>query len=202
MRKVAEPEAAIGVRIAAARKRVNLSPTKIHELTGISRAVLRNYEIGKYKPGARELRRLCDVLGVSPNELIYGTVNPFRPPDPFEIPDGQEFNEQAVSQLAPAIAGVLLLFYGLAREDREALLRLAMTLYSSTHGHQGLAELDRRASAISTALLSQVKNLNHVVALATIDPVLQSLSSASPKSPSAGSPASTAPGRPARRRPR
>ncbi|WP_413438753.1 helix-turn-helix domain-containing protein [Sulfuriferula sp. GW1] len=42
------------------------------EAKGISRAALFRYESGKILPGARELRILCDALGVSPNWLLRG----------------------------------------------------------------------------------------------------------------------------------
>lgn len=40
---------------------------------GISRLALSRYEAGKFIPGARELRILCEALGVSPNWLLLGT---------------------------------------------------------------------------------------------------------------------------------
>lgn len=39
---------------------------------GISRLAISRYEAGKFIPGARELRILCDALGVSPNWLLLG----------------------------------------------------------------------------------------------------------------------------------
>lgn len=69
-------EDGIGIRLKAARETKGLSQSDLHNKTGLSRTVLINYEAGRHKPGARELRLLCDALEVSPNHLIYGTEEP------------------------------------------------------------------------------------------------------------------------------
>lgn len=69
-------EDGIGIRLKAARESKGLSQSDLHNKTGLSRTVLINYEAGRHKPGARELRLLCDALEVSPNHLIYGTEDP------------------------------------------------------------------------------------------------------------------------------
>lgn len=61
---------------------MGLSQAKFAELTklrdfperkGIPRSVLIGYESGKYKPGARELRILCDSLDMDIATLLYGS---------------------------------------------------------------------------------------------------------------------------------
>lgn len=69
-------EDGIGIRLKAAREGKGLSQSDLHNKTGLSRTVLINYEAGRHKPGARELRMLCDALEVSPNQLLYGTEEP------------------------------------------------------------------------------------------------------------------------------
>ena len=71
-------EDGIGIRLKAARESKGLSQSDLHNKTGLSRTVLINYEAGRHKPGARELRLVCDALEVSPNHLIYGTEDPHR----------------------------------------------------------------------------------------------------------------------------
>lgn len=81
-----EPELELGRRIQEAREGVKLTQGELAELTkladseskGISRAVLSFYETGKSRPSPRELRILCEALRVSPNQLIYGTEDPFE----------------------------------------------------------------------------------------------------------------------------
>lgn len=66
-------EDGIGIRLKSAREIKGLSQSDLHRSTGLSRMVISKYESGQNKPGSRELRLLCDALGVSPNYLIYGT---------------------------------------------------------------------------------------------------------------------------------
>lgn len=71
------PDDGIGMRIKSARESKKLSQVDVHKKTGLSRTVLINYEAGRHKPGAKELKLICDALQVSPNFLIYGTEQPY-----------------------------------------------------------------------------------------------------------------------------
>lgn len=85
------PEQGIGDRIRMKRAKIEggLSVEDLsrvckefdHEDKGISRLALSRYEAGKFMPGARELRILCDALGVSPNWLLLGTESAKWPPE-------------------------------------------------------------------------------------------------------------------------
>lgn len=74
------PESGIGDRIRAAREARGLSQTSLAARTqlndstgkGVGRTVLFGYETGKFRPGAREIRLLCQALSVTPNWLILG----------------------------------------------------------------------------------------------------------------------------------
>ncbi len=74
------PEHGIGDRIRAAREARGLSQTALAARTqmgdstgkGVGRTVLFGYESGKFRPGAREIRLLCQALSVTPNWLILG----------------------------------------------------------------------------------------------------------------------------------
>lgn len=78
------PESAIGDRISFARKELKLSVEALarytsnfdpYEEKGISATSLLRYESGEFKPGAREIRILCDALAVPPRWLIYGALD-------------------------------------------------------------------------------------------------------------------------------
>lgn len=74
------PEHGIGDRIRAAREARGLSQTALAARTqmadstgkGVGRTVLFGYESGKFRPGAREIRLICQALSVTPNWLILG----------------------------------------------------------------------------------------------------------------------------------
>ena len=80
------PEDFIGDRIREAREALGLSQTALATRTklsdkkgvGISRTVIVGYEAGTHKPGARELRILCETLGVTPNWMLYRKDAPFE----------------------------------------------------------------------------------------------------------------------------
>lgn len=75
------PEDGIGSRIRAAREAKGFSQTHLADYTkevdaarkGVHRTVLVGYEGGQTRPGAREIRILCEALSVTPNWLIYGS---------------------------------------------------------------------------------------------------------------------------------
>jgi len=75
------PEEGIGDRIRERRKELDLSVEELASLTtmcssgseeGISAPTLYRYESKGSKPGARELRLLCEALNVSPSILLLG----------------------------------------------------------------------------------------------------------------------------------
>src|SRR3546814_4572571 len=72
------PDDGIGLRIKSAREARKLSQIDMHNRTGLSRTVLINYEAGRHKPSAREIKLICDALEISPNYLIYGTEEPHK----------------------------------------------------------------------------------------------------------------------------
>lgn len=78
------PESGIGQRIQFARKQLGLSIEALARYTkyfdtkdgkGIPPTSLLRYESGKYEPGAREIRILCDAFDASPRWLIYGALD-------------------------------------------------------------------------------------------------------------------------------
>ncbi len=79
------PENGMGERIREKRKALDLSVEELAALTalydfgnpveqerGLSISSLYLYEKGDRKPGAREIRLLCEALNVSPNWLLLG----------------------------------------------------------------------------------------------------------------------------------
>lgn len=83
---VAVPEDGIGDRIREARESMGLTQVGLATRTklvdpngeGVSRTVIIGYEAGTYKPGAREIRILCEALSITPNWLLYRQETPFE----------------------------------------------------------------------------------------------------------------------------
>ena len=68
----AGPESGIGKRIRDAREAQGMKASELARVAQIHRATLKHYEAGDRLPGTKELRRLCEALGKSPNELVFG----------------------------------------------------------------------------------------------------------------------------------
>lgn len=74
------PEDLLGERVRSVREKLGLTHDGLSNLTkiedqegrGISRTTIRGYEIGTYRPGARELRILSLALRVTPTWLLLG----------------------------------------------------------------------------------------------------------------------------------
>lgn len=64
--------------LVRARSALGITQNELHKRTGISREAIKGYESGRNKPGARELKLLCEALHVSPNMLLFGTESPFE----------------------------------------------------------------------------------------------------------------------------
>lgn len=115
----------IGLRIKAAREAHKLSQMDMHNRTGLSRTVLINYEAGRHKPGAREIRLICDTLQVSPNYLIYGTEEPHKIEEGLSqrllhLSGGDAFMHLSV--LVPVLAALL------GHDEKRLILDLTETI--------------------------------------------------------------------------
>lgn len=132
---LAEKFGDIAAELARARSNAGLSHSDLHRLTGISRSVLFGYENGRTKPGAREIRLLCDALKVTPNRLIYGSDD-----TPFEagaspFPEWLEFDSQDYGTVNATVLMMML-----SKEERLALFTLAYSILEARRGKQELEE--------------------------------------------------------------
>jgi transcriptional regulator with XRE-family HTH domain len=66
----------IGDRARAERSRLGLNQSEIAERVGISIEVYGRFERGLVTPRLATLMRLCDVLGVEPNDLLLDRAKP------------------------------------------------------------------------------------------------------------------------------
>lgn len=126
------PEDQLGHRVKAKRLSLRLTHDGLSELSkmadlegrGISRTSIRGYELGTYKPGAREIRILCAALHVSPSWLLFG---------------GEDESPQSASMLSGDQGGTrarwadlvmpLIAYSQLAPAERKQVRDLVETLY-------------------------------------------------------------------------
>jgi transcriptional regulator with XRE-family HTH domain len=71
-----QPESIIGERARAARTRLGLNQSEVAERVGISNEVYGRLERGLMTPRLATFLRLCNVLGVEPNELLLASPGP------------------------------------------------------------------------------------------------------------------------------
>jgi transcriptional regulator with XRE-family HTH domain len=122
----------IAVELARARLNAGLSHSELHRLTGISRTALIGYEVGRTNPGEREIRKLCDVLRVTPNQLLYGTEQPFEPDEALK--------RLGLTPEALSFAHLMIMYNMLAAEDRRAIITLMYSILEARHGRKKMAQ--------------------------------------------------------------
>lgn len=132
---IALPEDALGERLKVKRMEMKLTHDGLSDLTrvadvagrGISRTTIRGYELGTYKPGAREIRILSKALKVSPTWLILGsdasagaTSQAGRPQE-----DRPRWSERVLLAIS---------YGGLAAEEQRIVRELVESMYRARVG--------------------------------------------------------------------
>lgn len=116
----------IAIELKASREARGLSVSQLHSITGIARTALHDYESGRYKPGANEIRKLCEALGITPNKLLTGRDNPETPATPLETvfgAGGPAIQVMKASQL----------LHLLPVDERDAFYKLLLGLVSARY---------------------------------------------------------------------
>lgn len=163
------PESGIGSRIEAARTKLGMTQIELHKRSGLARTVIAGYEKGRYIPGGREIRRLCDALNVSPNELIYGSESPFAAAS--ASPLAALLNQENPTALA---TGVSLLLQGLDRRDRDAFLALIVALFEARRGPERAAAVAEILKGMVGAIIEREPEFMHLIEQQVEDPAFKS----------------------------
>lgn len=125
---------------------------------GVSRTALIGYESGASRPGARELRILCETLAVSPNYLLFGSESPFETSYPG-LEALRNVSGAGPNEFSRALQ-VAFVLTALKGHERDAILTLALSLAGRQLGDLRLGAL--RAAAgfcdgpVFDALIRQV----------------------------------------------
>ena len=122
---------------AKAVKQSGLSHTELQKRTKISRTVLHGYEAGRTFPGVGELRVLSEVLGVTPNQFIFGTEQPFKKDLIVE-----RFGLTTDHRM---IVGSMVLMSMLTRSERVAIMTVVESL---AEARLGAAEVNQAREVI------------------------------------------------------
>lgn len=126
------PEDELGSRVRSIRESLGLTHDGLSNLTklsdaegrGISRTTIRGYELGTYKPGAREIRILSLALRKSPSWLLFGETAP-SPTDANGTPSSTANSPARWAKLAfPVLA-----YSQLEQSERAQVVALIETFY-------------------------------------------------------------------------
>ena len=149
------PEDGIGDRIRSAREARGLSQTALATRTrmadsagkGVARTVLVGYEAGTFRPGAREMRLICQALSVSPNWLLLGD----------EVPPAQASMEAVRGRDWTSALRLAMAITILKTHERAALKSLVLSLAGRQLGDMKLSALLAAGSMIAEASAPQLK---------------------------------------------
>ena len=133
------PEDFIGQRIQDLRISKNLNHDGLSRITkfidkiegkGINRTTIRGYEVGMYKPGARELRLLSEALEVSPSWLLLGTGDaaPVNPDIKYLAANRQNELEKLIR--------VVFLLPSIDKKSRDTIYDLVITMARMSLGEE------------------------------------------------------------------
>ena len=156
-RRPEAPEDGIGSRLRAARERRGLSQVAVSTRSksvdiqgkGVHRTVMVGYEAGQSRPGAREIRILCEVLAVTPNWLILG--------DEVALAGGQASMEAVRHNgLAEAI-GLGMAISILKPHERSAFQSLVLSMAGRELGDLRLSGLLFMATRVARPILKELE---------------------------------------------
>ena len=143
----------LAAELKRAIERSGLSHSELHALTGISRTVIIGYANGRRKPGARELRLLCDALKITPNRLLYGTEKPFHS-------EQNPLRQFGITSDALAAVRLALILQMLPGDEQTALLTLVHGLLEARYGKQKFQEAIEALKIIEKLAGPMLKKLN------------------------------------------
>lgn len=149
------PENTIGVRLRAAREARGLSQTALAARTkmidstgkGVARTVLVGYEAGTFRPGAREIRLICQALSITPNWFILGAEGATEQAS-MELVRRREWTSAVRLAMAISI---------LKGHERGALQSLALSMAGRQLGDMHLSSLLTMASMVANETLPSLQ---------------------------------------------
>lgn len=132
----------LAVELVRARKAAGWTQNELHQKTGISRDAIKGYETGRNMPGSRELRVLCEALGVSANKVLWGR-------DAFQAPAGPikgMFSDPSMD-LATQHLKMIMLLNMLTQDEREAIMTLIESIIVGRKG--GRDEINKALAVVN-----------------------------------------------------
>lgn len=154
--KKASIEDGIGSRIRAIREARGYTQAHLATQTksvdpsgqGISRTVIVGYEAEHSKPGAREIKLLCNALSITPNWLLYGDESVLEVQAKDALLSHWIDDSTHVFQIALALSA-------LKQHERQAFSSLIFSMAGRELGHEKLEKLRDEAKRMALDNLSK-----------------------------------------------
>lgn len=133
----------VSAEVRKARERADMTVSDLHRVTGISRTVLQGYEAGRFVPGAMELKKLCNVLKVTPNRILFGEENPLESKPLLASFVGDVTKASSTAKLA-------IVLQALSSEELSSLLSLVESIVIARVG--GVKKLQQLFHAVDVMI--------------------------------------------------
>lgn len=173
----AAPDGDFALRLRAAREERRLSQSELERITGISQAVIANYEAGRYRPGFREMFKLCEALRVTPNVFFYGKDDPFSQRDlTSDVGTGfrlWEGDAPPSAELVEATMRGTVYLIALNAGDRRAVFDIVQSLVRKKVKPADLAKLEEFVAGFAGAFVKRRPELEHEFETIARDPSLK-----------------------------
>lgn len=89
----------LGENIRKARLKIGLTQAQLGKMLGKSDNVITNWEKGTNRPDADMIEKLCNILKISPNELLNWEQPAPKPATIAAHFDGEEFTEEEIEEI-------------------------------------------------------------------------------------------------------
>jgi len=134
-----------------ARNELGLTQAQLSESSGISRSAIKGYETGRNMPGTRELKALCLVLKVSPNQLLFGTETPFdgEPPPTGGLADLKRLMASDPDEARLMRVRLAMLASSLTTDEMASVYNIIHALAVARHGGEVVQQQLDRADVLT-----------------------------------------------------
>lgn len=127
----------VGTKIREARERKSLVQREISELTGITVRAISNYETDTTRPRGKNLRKMCEVLNITPAYLLDPEIE--DPEYGKETNDYVEtvrsqYGNQGAADVQDLLDGTLAMMAGgdVPQTDKDLFFQAVMEAYVQT----------------------------------------------------------------------
>ena len=127
----------VGTKIREARERMSLVQREISELTGITVRAISNYETDTTRPRGKNLRKICEVLNITPAYLLDSEIeDPAYGKETNDYVESvrNQYGNQGAADVQDLLDGTLAMMAGgdVPQTDKDLFFQAVMEAYVQT----------------------------------------------------------------------